>query len=169
VHRGRGRKPKTQDDADPTNWCHDTELTFLKTIVARNPFAKQSGKIGDKWQDIALDMAQSTRGMGAFAVTATPDALRVKFTRLKLRLKNFRQNGKSARQSGIASVQERNAHLSQQAEAMDECLNLQKDIQESRSTKKLCDAASKKRKATLYSYWFIFFVTHAWNRSTKLS
>jgi hypothetical protein len=98
-----GRKPKGGEE-DATNWCHDTHVTFLKTVVARNPFVKQGCRISDKWGDIALDMAQSTRALGEFAVTARADALRIKFTRLKSYLKNFRQGGRSARQSGIASV-----------------------------------------------------------------
>jgi hypothetical protein len=170
VHRGRGRKPKSDNDVDATNWCHETELTFLKTVVAHNPFAKMGcSKIGDKWQDIALDLAAATRHMGVHAVTARPDALRVKFTRLKLRLKNFRQNGKGARQSGVASVQARNAEYSKQAESMDECLNLQRDVAHTKSTKKKCDEAAKKRKATLRSSWFCLLVTHTSNRSTRHS
>jgi hypothetical protein len=167
--RGPGRKPNTETDADATNWCHDTELTFLKTVVARNPFAKHSGRISDKWQDIAYDMAESTRDMGVHAVTARPDALRVKFARLKTRLKNFRQGGKSARQSGIASVQARNKDWSKQAEVMDECLNLQKDVQEHKNTKKQVAQAAKNRKATSYSYCFILLVTHTCCRPTRHS
>jgi hypothetical protein len=30
VYRGPGRKPKSENDADATNWCHDTELTGLE-------------------------------------------------------------------------------------------------------------------------------------------
>jgi cobalamin biosynthesis protein CobT len=159
VHRRTGRKPKNVNDADATNWCHDTLMSFLRTVVARNPFAKHSGKISDKWQEIAMDMANSTRGMGAYAVTARPDALRIKFARLKVQLKNFRQSGKSARQSGIASVRERNEQLSAQADVMDECLNLQKDVDEIRNTKKLCEAAAKKRNAPLYCSILLFTLT----------
>jgi len=154
-HRaGRGRKPKNDNDADATIWCHDTELTFLKVVVARNPFAKHSGKISEKWQEIAMDMVNSTRGMGDYAVTARPDALRIKFGRMKLRLKNFRQSGKSARQSGIASVRARNEQLTAQADAMDECLNLQKDVQDERQCKKESEDAAKKCKATAVQFFF---------------
>jgi hypothetical protein len=109
---------------------------------------KLSGKISEKWHDIALDMAQSTREMGEFAVTARADALRIKFARMKTKLKNFRQNGKSSRQSGIAGVRERDKNMAELADLMDECLNLQKDVQDMKDCKKNAADAAKKCKAS---------------------
>jgi hypothetical protein len=143
IHRAPGRKPSSAD-VDTTIWCHDTLVCFLKVVVARNPFEKQAGKIADKWAEIAMDMSQATSQMGIHAVTARPDALRIKFARLKIQLRNFRQSGKSSRQSGIASVRERDKHMSELADVMDECINLQKDIQEVKSAKKESDEAAKK-------------------------
>jgi hypothetical protein len=141
--RAPGRKPK-DDDADTTVWCHATEVTFLRLVVAHNPFAKHSGKISEKWKEIALEMAQSTRLMGVNSVTASSEALRMKFRRLKDKLKNFRESGKSSRQSGLASVREKDKEKRALAEIMDECLNLQKDVEEIRQTKKETDDAAKK-------------------------
>lgn len=158
IHRAPGRKP-TNADADTTIWCQDTLVCFLRTVVARNPFEKQTGKISDKWAEIAFDMSQATSQMGIHAVTARPDALRIKFARLKTQLKNFRQHGKSGRQSGIASVRERNKHMSELADVMDECLNLQKDVQEVKSAKKDSDEAAKKcnKKYLLLAYTHVTF------------
>lgn len=141
--RAPGRKPANVD-ADTTSWCHDTLVCFLKTVVAHNPFAKDgAAKIANKWQDIANDMARATRLLGVNAVTARPEALRIKFGRLKAQLKNFRESGKSTRQSGLASVRARNAEMSELADIMDECINLQKDIAEQKKLKKTTDEAAK--------------------------
>ena len=146
--RAPGRKRKS-DEEDPTVWCQETLLTFLSIVVARNPFEKESGKIGDKWHDIALDMAQATRSLGVHAVTARSEALRMKFTRLKLQLKNWRRSGKSSRQSGIASVQLKNKNMSALAEKMDECLNLQQCVQDvKQSAKEQKNAAVSCKSAT---------------------
>jgi hypothetical protein len=141
--RAPGRKPANAD-ADTTSWCHDTLVCFLKTVVAHNPFAKHgAAKIANKWQEIANDMARATRLLGVNAVTARPEALRIKFGRLKTQLKNFRESGKSTRQSGLASVRARNAEMSELADIMDECINLQKDIAEQKNLKKTTDKAAK--------------------------
>jgi hypothetical protein len=142
-----GRKPKGGEE-DATNWCQDTHVTFLNTVVARNPFVKQGCKISEKWHDIALDMAQSTRHMKEFAVTARADALRIKFTRLKTQLKNFRQSGRCARQSGIASVRQKDENDAKLADIMDECLNLQRDVQDGKDCKKKAAEAAKQCKAS---------------------
>lgn len=142
--RAPGRKPANVD-ADTTSWCHDTLVCFLKTVVAHNPFAKHgAAKIGNKWQEIANDMARATRLLGVNAVTARPEALRIKFGRLKAQLKNFRESGKSTRQSGLASVRARNAEMSELADIMDECINLQKDVADHKKWKKTSDEAAKK-------------------------
>jgi hypothetical protein len=142
--RAPGRKP-ANGDVDTTSWCHDTLVCFLRTVVAHNPFAKHgAAKIAHKWQEIANDMARATRLLGVNAITARPEALRIKFGRLKIQLRNFRASGKSSRQSGLASVRAKNAELSELADIMDECVNLQKDVADQKKLKKSSEEAAKK-------------------------
>lgn len=150
VKRAPGRKPNASD-ADTTNWCQDTLVTFLRTVVAHNPFLKQgASKLCDKWLEVANEMARCTRHLGVHAVTARPDTLRIKFARLKTSLKNFRASGKCSRQSGIASVRAKNENMAELADIMDECLNLQKDVDEHRQKKKESHEAAKKCNSLMF-------------------
>ena len=135
---GRAKKSAASaTDSDPVAWTHDTQITFLDTIVAHNPFEKGFGsksKIGDKWDAIAVAMAEDTKHLEENAVVTTGDALRVKFARIKLKCKNFRDGGKSQRQSGLAAV--RDKQTAELADHMDGCLNLQKDAEHSKENLK---------------------------------
>jgi hypothetical protein len=109
----------------------------LDTIVAHNPFEKcfsTRKKIGEKWDEVAVAMAEATKNLGVHAVVSTGDALRVKFAREKLRCKNYREGGKSKRQSGLGSAKDKN--MAELAEHMDACLNLQKDAEHNKDVKK---------------------------------
>ena len=132
----RGRKA-SKTDTDDVTWTQETLLTFLNTIVAHNPFEKcfsTRKKIGEKWDEIAADMAKATKNLGVHAVVSTGDALRVKYAREKLRCKNYREGGKSQRQSGLGGAKDKN--LAELADHMDACLNLQKDAEHHKDAKK---------------------------------
>lgn len=132
----RGRKA-SKTDCDDVTWTQETLITFLDTIVAHNPFEKcfsTRKKIGEKWDEIAVAMAEATKNLGVHAVVSTGDALRVKYAREKLRCKNYREGGKSKKMSGLASAKDKN--LAELADHMDGCLNLQKEAEHNKDAKK---------------------------------
>ncbi len=125
-----------QNDADAGMWTHGTVLTFLDKVVAHNPFVKCPGTrqtISDKWHAVAAEMAEATRNLNKNTVVTTADALRVKFARIKVKCKNYRENCKSQRQSGLIAARDNLAEL---ADHMDACLNLQKDAEHNKEQKK---------------------------------
>jgi hypothetical protein len=140
------RHKASASDADAVVWTHGTLSTFLDTVVAHNPFEKCLGtgrKIGEKWHAVAVEMAEATRDLEKNAVVTTADALRVKFARIKVQCKNYREGSRAQRQSGLGATQDNLAEL---AEHMDACLNLQKNAEHNKEEKK--KATIQKQKHT---------------------
>lgn len=144
VEEPGSRRKRSGPKADNQRWSHVTLMTFLETVVAYNPFVKESGtNIDEKWQRISEEMSKSTCDLGEDHVTCNAKTLRAKFTRLKAELKRFTSSSKVAKVSGQAGF-EKDKRLRELAEKMEECLVLIRDADLHRSQKKEAGDAMKK-------------------------
>jgi hypothetical protein len=67
-HSASRKRPVSK--AEVQRWRQETLITFLETVIAYNPFVKDSGSsIDDKWNRVSEEMANSTAHLGEDRVT----------------------------------------------------------------------------------------------------